>query len=211
MIIEKKLYPSTKRIGSNEATVFITEKLDGSNIGFFRLGDELIIAQRRNILVWKPGDGLSEFKNMAYKGLVLFLEEHGLHLYNNLHDGSGFFGEWMGMGKINYDDHLDKKVYIFAKANIYKEDDSYNIKRLYYSRELFIYPFVDKTIPEYIGVVPLVKELNEKPNISELDELYSEYCEKVGRTVEGFVIDNNNNINKYVRHKNGKFTDHIIK
>ena len=32
--------------------------------------------------------------------------------------------------------------------------------------------------------------------------------EKVNRNVEGFILAQNNNVNKYVRMKNGKLQDH---
>ena len=42
------------------------------------------------------------------------------------------------------------------------------------------------------------------------DKLYDEYCNKVLRQVEWFVINNNNQISKYVRYKNWKATQHIF-
>lgn len=39
--------------------------------------------------------------------------------------------------------------------------------------------------------------------------IYEKYCQKVGRNVEGFVINYNNSIQKYVRMKNGKLAEHF--
>lgn len=46
---KKMLYPKTKRVKFKNKVV-ITEKLDGSNIGFFKVNGELLIALRSNIL-----------------------------------------------------------------------------------------------------------------------------------------------------------------
>ena len=46
-MIKRTLYPKTKRVQYKNRVV-ITEKLDGSNIGFFKVNGELVIAQRNN-------------------------------------------------------------------------------------------------------------------------------------------------------------------
>lgn len=198
-MIKKTLYPKTKRVQYKNKVV-ITEKLDGSNIGFFKVNGELIIAQRNNIFLMSE---LEENKGMLYKGLLGWIEEHGEDLKNRLIEGSGFFGEWIGMGKIKYPD-LDKKVYMFAKAN-YQNGE---IKNLYYEHELFIYPFENQEFPEYIGIVPVVEERTSFPEIETLDYNYELYKVKVNRNVEGFVVAQNNNVNKYVRMKNGQLQPH---
>ena len=198
-MIKKTLYPKTKRVQYKNRVV-ITEKLDGSNIGFFKLNGELLIAQRNNIFLMSE---LEENKQMLYRGLINWIEEYGEDLKNRLIEGSGFFGEWIGMGKIKYPD-LDKKVYMFAKANYEKGE----IKNLYYEHELFKYPFENQEFPEYIGIVPVVTERDNFPDVEILNELYETYKDKVQRNVEGFVVALNNNVNKYVRMKNGKLQDH---
>ena len=198
-MIKKTLYPKTKRV-QYKNRVIITEKLDGSNIGFFKVNGELIIAQRNNILLLSE---IEDNKNILYGGLYGWLKEYGKDLQERLIEGSGFFGEWIGMGKIKYPD-LDKKVYMFAKANY----DKGEIKNLYYEHGLFKYPFVNQEFPEYIGIVPVVQETNNNPDIEKLNCLYEIYKNKVNRNVEGFVIAQNNNVNKYVRMKNGKLQDH---
>ena len=104
-MIKKTLYPKTKRVQYKNRVV-ITEKLDVSNIGFFKVNGELVIAQRNNILLMSE---LEENKQMLYKGLKSWIDENGEDLKNRLMEGSGLFGEWIGMGKIKYPD-LDKKV-----------------------------------------------------------------------------------------------------
>ena len=103
-------------------------------------------------------------------------------------------------------DEFDKRWYMFAKANI---DDEFNLYNLIYDHNLFIYPFVSQEIPKFIGVVPKVVELNVLPNKEHLDSIYEKYCNKVNRNVEGFVVNYNNIINKYVRMKNGQLREHF--
>lgn len=138
-----------------------------------------------------------------------WLKIHGQDLRNSLHEGSGVFAEWIGMGVLKYEGVLDKKAYIFAKANIeLLEDNTYNVKNINYRHDLFIYPFGEKAIPDYLDVVPVVKVLENYPDVKLLDEIYWEYCSQVNRNVEGFVIQHNNNIKKYVRMKNGTLQPH---
>ena len=73
---------------------------------------------------------------------------------------------------------------------------------------MFKYPFVNQEFPDYIGIVPVVEERNSFPEIDTLNKMYDCYKEKIERNVEGLVIAQNNNVNKYVRMKNGKLQDH---
>lgn len=201
MKIKRTLYPKTQRVGKSRHTIFITEKLDGSNLGIFKLDGKLIIAQRNCVYTY-PHEGID------YKGLQGWLDKNAEHLLENMHEGSGFFGEWIGMGKIKYGDILDKRMYMFAKANI---DENLKVYNLYYNPHLFIYPFVDQEIPEYLGVVPLVKTMNKYPTLEELDQLYLEYTDNaLEPKVEGFVINDNDQISKYVRLKDGYYGPHKI-
>ena len=197
--MKKTLYPKTKRIG--EQKIIITEKLDGSNIGFFKVNDELLIAQRNNIYFLNEIIGCN--KDDLYGGLSEWLNKHSDELKASLYDNSGFFAEWISMGKLKYD--FENRVQMFAKANINSDLEAYNI---YYDRKLFIYPFKDQIIPSFISVVPKVKELKEV-SIDVLNKEYDEYVKKVGRNVEGFiVIYNDESIKKYVRMKNGELENH---
>ena len=110
------------------------------------------------------------------------------------------------MGCLKYNvSEFDKRWYMFAKANI---DDDFNLYNLIYEHDLFIYPFQSQTIPECIGIVPEVVELNVLPTKENLDDIYEMYVNKVNRNVEGFVINYKNIISKYVRMKNGKLREH---
>lgn len=107
------------------------------------------------------------------------------------------------MGKLKYPD-LNKKIYMFAKANF--EDGK--AKNIYYDSDLFMFPFINQEFPEYLGIVPEVKRYNQYPEVNTLNELYSSYSNELGRNVEGFIVIHNNDIKKYVRMKNGMIKDH---
>ena len=107
------------------------------------------------------------------------------------------------MGKIKYE--LDKRFYMFAKANISEDFES---NRINYNQDLFIYPFENEVIPDCIGIVPVVLSGNSIISIEDLNELYESYTKKVDRRVEGFVVSFGNAIKKYVRMKNGKLEEH---
>lgn len=201
-MIKKEIYPKTKRVSNLGDKIFITEKLDGSNLVFFKKDDELYIAQRKNILKFSE---LEENKGILYKGLYQWLKDN-YDVLNDLHNNSAICGEWLGMGRLKYTiDEFDKRWYMFAKANI---DDDFNLYNLMYDHDLFIYSFQSQEIPNFIGIVPEVAELNVLPNKEHLDSIYEKYCKKVGRNVEGFIVNYKNIISKYVRMKNGKLQEH---
>lgn len=95
---------------------------------------------------------------------------------------------------------------MFAKANL---DDDMNVYNIYYDHELFIYPFINQEMPEYIGKVPIVEESPQSTRIDYLDKLFDDYEKKVNRDVEGFIICKDKvSINKYVRRKDGILKPH---
>lgn len=203
-MIKKEIYPKTKRVSCSGDKVYITEKLDGSNLVFFKKNDELYIAQRKTIININE---LEEVKDKLYKGLYQWLLDNKDYLQEQLINNSAICGEWLGMGKLKYDvGEFDKKWYMFAKANI---DDEYNLYNLIYDHELFKYPFLNQEIPKFIGIVPEVTVLNILPTKEHLDSVYEKYTSKVKRDVEGFVINYKNIISKYVRMKNGKLEEHF--
>ena len=199
-MIKKEIYPKTKRVSCKGEYVEVTEKLDGSNLCIFKKDDVLYIAQRKTILAFNE---LDEQKGLLYKGLYQWCKDNETAL-NKIRNGSVVCGEWLGMGKLKYE--FDKRFYMFAKANI---NDDFTLFNIYYTHELFIYPFEDLTIPECIGVVPMARELTNIPTKNELDIIYDEYTSEVDRNVEGFVINYKNSIQKYVRMKNGKLAEHF--
>lgn len=203
-MIKKEIYPKTKRVSCVGEKVYITEKLDGSNLVFFKKNDKLYFAQRKNIICI---DELEETKDILYKGLYQWLIDNKSTLETELHNDSAICGEWLGMGCLKYSiDEFDKRWYMFAKANI---DDDFNLCNLIYDHSLFVYPFVSQKIPSFIGIVPEITELNVIPSKEHLDSIYEKYNGKVNRNVEGFVVNYKNIITKYVRMKNGKLQEHF--
>jgi len=205
--MKKQIYPKTARVKvKQESMCQLTEKIDGSNLCIIKKDDTLYLAQRNNIFSINE---LEENKGILYKGLYQWLDEHKDYLIENLHNNSVLCGEWVGMGCLKYPvEEFDKKFYMFAKANI---TDEFDLKNIYYYHNLFIYPFVNQEIPDFIGVVPVIAELDIIPNKNDLDVIYEEYNNKVNRNVEGIVVNYQNNVTKYVRMKNGKLQDHFDK
>lgn len=202
-MIKKEIYPKTRRVSCSGEQIEITEKLDGSNLCIFKKEDKLYIAQRNNIFGF---DELEENKDKLYKGLYQWINDNKEEL-NVIRNDSVVCGEWLGMGKIKYTvDEFDKRFYMFAKANI---DDEFNLYNIYYNHDLFIYPFESLEIPKCVGVVPLAYKIEYVPDKDKLDILYDKYTSKVNRNVEGFVVNINNTIRKYVRMKNGQLQEHF--
>lgn len=210
-ILKQTIYHKTTRFGKDEKKIFLTEKIDGSNLTFFKFENELYIAQRNNIYKFKDfKENKDHFKNIIYKGLRPFLEEHGDDLEEKLYDGSAICGEWLGQGKIKYNNRFNTRFLLFAKARVIKTGDVFSLQNIVYNPNL-IHWAIDEILPDYLGIVPLVKELDHYPSLEELDKIYLQYSEKQDTKVEGFVINNDNRIEKYVRFKNGVLGPHICK
>ena len=202
-MLKKEIYPKTKRVSCAGDKVYITEKIDGSNLVIFKKNDELYIAQRNNIFNFNELEGNS---NKLYKGLYQWINENKSS-FEDLHNNSAVCGEWIGMGCLKYPvDEFDKRYYMFAKANV---DDDFNLYNIIYEHNLFIYPFQSQEIPKCMGIVPEVSELKVIPSKEHLDSLYEKYINKVKRNVEGFVVNYKNIISKYVRMKNGQLREHF--
>lgn len=203
MIKGKQIYPKTKRVPCDGEKIYLTEKLDGSNLCIIKKENKIYIAQRKNIICL---DEIDNCKNILYKGLYQWLKDNADKL-QDIYEGSIICGEWLGMGNIKYPvDEFDKRFYMFAKGRV---SDDFSLVDLQYNHANFIYPFESQTIPNCIGIVPEIVELNVLPTKEHLDSIYKKYCDKVKRNVEGFIINYNDNISKYVRYKNGKLTEHF--
>lgn len=210
-IIKQSIYPKTTRFGKEERKVFLTEKIDGSNLTLFKFENELYIAQRNNIYKFKDfEENKDEFKGIIYKGLRPFLEEYGDSLQEKLYDGSAICGEWLGQGKIKYSNRFNTRFLLFAKARVIKTEDTFLLQNIVYNPDL-IHWAIGETLPDYLDTVPFVCELDHYPSLEELDKIYLEYTEKQDTKVEGFVINDNNKIEKYVRFKNGVLEPHVCK
>lgn len=208
-MIKKILYPKTPRIGEKESYVEITEKLDGSNIGLFKMDNKLIIIQRNFIFEWN--DLKKDEYEVTDKQLILWLMNNADEIHSKLYNKSGVFGEWLNTGKIIYDNtEIQKKFYIFAKARLSGESiETYKVINMFYTQELIPYAFNERILPENMAIVPLVTTLKKLPSVDELNVLYDEYILTVNkRKVEGFIINEKEQIKKYVRYKKGKFTPH---
>lgn len=202
-MIKNMIYPKTERIKCC-GKIEITEKLDGSNLVIFKKNDKLYIAQRNYIFTIEEA-----LNSTLYKGLNGWLREHYEVLQKELYEGSAICGEWLGMGQIGYDTNkFDKRFYMFAKARIEEDGDSFKLDKIIYDHDTFFYVFESKTIPDFIGVVPVVERITYFPQKEDLDKIYEEYCKKENRKVEGFVINVCNNIQKYVRMKMGKLIEY---
>lgn len=199
-MLKKTMYPKTSRIGNKMGDILITEKLDGSNLSIFKLNGELYIGQRNYIFRL---DEIDEQKEMLYQGLHDWLKENGEFLEKELHEKAVIIGEWIGMGRIAYT--WENKFFMFAKANV---NEDFTLHKINYIHEYFMYPFVNREIPSFISIVPLVKELNVYPTIAELDSLYEKYRTEENRDIEGFIVVESHGIKKYVRMKRGVLEPH---
>ena len=206
-MIKATLYPKTTRVSTKSRGIVITEKLDGSNLGFFVRDDELHIAQRNNVFTMSEAlDSTSPASQILYKGLHKWLTENGQTLKNAICVGTIIFGEWIGMGQLKY--NFEDRFFMFAKGRF---DEFGNVIKLTYDLSLLQYAFKDQEFPSFIKRVPKVIEEVSYPRIEVLDELYERYTKEVDRNVEGFVINQNETIRKYVRMKNGRLTQHAEK
>lgn len=207
-MIKQTLYPKTSRVNPSEKYL-ITEKLDGSNLTFFKLDDMLYIGQRNYIFTLDECYNNPDSNSRLYNGLSNLLARHGKNLETALVDGSAIVGEWLSMGHIKYSYDEVNRFYQFAKANVkLNEFDEYSMYNIYYDMDLFKYSYADQEKPSYINTVPVVKQINAV-SIDDLNKLYDEYTDQVDRDVEGFVVSKGKGfVQKYVRMKNGKLQEH---
>lgn len=207
MKIEKDLYPKTKRIAN---ICEITEKIDGGNIQFFKINGILYMATRNNVMsVADEKEFIQSTIEPTYTGVLEFLEKYEKWLTENIYEGSSIIGEWTRNER--YIDLIEKSRFVmFAKGRVEyrQEKQDFKMSNIVYNHDLLKYVFNDGKIPDFINLVPLVETSSKYLTIEKLDELYDEYCKKVNRLVEGFVINYNGEITKYVRLKKGKMKPH---
>ena len=100
-MIKKEIYPKTQRLKCSGEKIYITEKLDGSNLVFFKKNDIIHIAQRKNIYTINDIEN-TEIKGIMYKGLYQWLIDNKAILEEKLLENSVICGEWLGMGCLKY-------------------------------------------------------------------------------------------------------------
>ena len=169
-MIKITLYPKTTRYNDNEKGYIITEKLDGSNLGIGRIGEQIYICQRNYVI---PLEEVQHGSNSIYKGLTEFCREYGEQLKELIYGGSIIFGEWLGMGKISYL-HLDKfknRFYMFAKGRINLNNDMLELSNLVYDLDLLHYVFTNQEFPNFISRVPIVDTEIKSISTEVLDNL----------------------------------------
>lgn len=202
MGIKRTIYPKTKRFSQGYQ---ITEKLDGCNLGIANINGVLHFFQRN--LIFSLNEIYNIDKCAIYKGLIDWIIENEKVL-KSIRNGKIIFGEWLGMGKLDYS-MLDKKYYVFSYANI---DYTFNISNIEYLLDNLQYMFIDNEIPNIMDKVFEVWTIkNYDIDTDDLDMLYQDYTKKVGRQVEGFIIYDmyNNFIRKYVRYNRlGELVDY---
>lgn len=208
-MINSMLYPKTIRFSDTNRIYVLTEKLDGSNLGIGRIGNQIYICLRNCIVTL---DEVIDGIDLEYNGLKDWLLKYEHELKELIYDGSIMFGEWLGMGKISYL-HLDKfknRFYIYSKGRIKLNKDKLELSNLVYDLDLLHYVFTTQEFPNFISKVPYVTTIKDI-NINRLDIIYDDYISKEGRKVEGFVIYDidTKSIRKYVRYdRSGKFVPH---
>jgi ATP-dependent RNA circularization protein (DNA/RNA ligase family) len=110
------------------AHVVIEEKVDGSNVGITRVGDELY-CQSRNQLLTKENAGM-------FSKFLAWVDEHRLYLRMGMNDGDTLYGEMVGNGKIRY-----KNVEPFLLFNVRDNEDNW---------------FPASDMPDWLPKVPLL-------------------------------------------------------
>lgn len=206
MPVKTTIYGKTKRLGAVNSKHVITEKLDGANIAFFKYEGGLHVAQRNTIFMPRELNDSLACASM-YKGLFGWLQDYGPLLEEDLQPNACIHGEWIGMGCLGYGDEF-KRFVQFAKSNIQRIDGVFSTKNVYYDHELFKWSYVSQAQPEFIESVPIIAEVDVTPDKFYLDHLYLNYTMDLERNCEGFIVNTNNTIVKYVRMKNGTLTEH---
>lgn len=210
-MVKQTLFPKIKRVEINKKYQ-ITEKLDGSNLGIAKIGYNLYFCQRN--IIFNTFE-IYDNKNILYKNLETWIIENKETLLEALNDNIIIFGEWLGMGKIKYNNM--KQFNLFAKAqieynyNFYDGITTFSIENLDFEVDKLKYAFKNENIPSFISLVPTIDNDLELINKQTLDELYDKYSESQDRIVEGFVILDESEptyVRKYVRCKNGKLQEH---
>ena len=207
MIRNNMVYPKTKRISKTDFVWQITEKMDGSNLTFFKFDDDLYLATRNNVFNWTVEKPTSQ--DIQYKGLFGWVENYSKLLYEKLKNHEALFGEWLGMGKIKYEDYFPR-FNLFAYGYMHQNEDG-KFEAGYINRDLNkIADFlVEHDLNRDFITVPFVDYTDSlSPDL--IDWYYNKYRDEQSREVEGFILTNldSGEVRKYVRYKGGKMLEH---
>lgn len=205
-----QLYGKTRRVEDKRVMYYLYEKIDGCNLGIAKIGNELIIVQRNNII--------NNFDEITYGGLKGWVNNHKEALLQIMNNNTIIFGEWLEKDKYQ----VGVRFFHFASAQI-KEgttfdnlcierigDLNYNGKEYGFENDLDwdnrgeIYNYIN-----FISPVPLINVRNLP--FTHYDDIY--YNIMRGKSVlnketicEGFVmVDYDNKPLKVVYAKNGKY------
>lgn len=205
---KEKKYGKTKRFGVTQYQ--ITEKLDGSNVCFAKSHNKLKIYSRTFSF---DLDELDDVKEIIDEDFYDFLVKYGSDLQESLIDEMEIYCEFLGTGMIDYEYSLGNaicdRLYIFGKKSPKDKCIRYDVDALWYA-------FINQNLPMlYLSIVPYITQICEEDlSIHDLDLIYDGYkASSCNSAVEGFIITNDKlgYCRKYVRHKNGKETEHIFK
>lgn len=192
MKTKKTMYPKTLRV-SNES-YFVTEKIDGSNLGLAKVNGELLIFTRNNILTTD--------ESLDYPGLRLFLDTYQDQVLDFLVDDTVIFGEWLGQGRIKYKvdkQDMSKRFYAFAIAGLTEDFMETEGTRFRYMKYVHEFPQNLGEQPEWLNYAPF---LGKTSTLEEAQELYEPISRLDNESVsEGIVIVNGNNPMKLVMNK----------
>ena len=207
MIRNNMVYPKTKRISKTDFVWQITEKMDGSNLTFFKFDDDLYLATRNNVFNWTDEKPTSQ--DIQYKGLFVWMENYSKLLYEKLNNHEALFGEWLGMGKIKYEDYFPQ-FNLFAYGYMHQNEDG-KFEEGYINRDLNkITDFlVEHDLNRDFITVPFVDYTDSlSPDL--IDWYYNKYRDEKAHEVEGFILTNldSGEVRKYVRYKDGKMSEH---
>jgi len=204
------MYPKTVRYEKFDWSCQITEKLDGSNIGFGMSNTKKFFVFFRNS--WTTLDFKSEkITYDGYPGLTEFVSVNADQL-SKICPGSVVFGEWISKQSKTHKtgEHVEHGFYMFAKCRIqYGFDLGYGFKNLSleslnYDVNNFMYawggelPGCIKTVPVVLNDIPVFECTAER-----LDQIYQQLSKERPYTPEGLIIAINNkkDIVKFVKNK----------
>ena len=188
------IFPKQKK---EDTTYQITEMLGGKNLGLFKIGNDLVIIEKKQAYMFS---NIENIKKHLPTGLYKFLIENGKDLIDKLEERAGIYGEWIAEGQQFLTGLSDYKLYVYAKATLVGgvKSKQFGTDDLTWFMNELPKAFKDNLVPEYVGVMPLVK-MTTTSTIEHLNKLYESYNNSVNREVKGFIVVSENGTYKYTR------------